>query len=56
MIICVCNKISQTEIEEITKPNTEFEDLQIDLGIATQCGRCETLARIIWQNARDIST
>jgi bacterioferritin-associated ferredoxin len=25
-----------------------FDDIQLELGVATQCGQCETCARSLW--------
>ena len=26
----------------------DFDDIQMELGVATQCGRCESCARSVW--------
>jgi bacterioferritin-associated ferredoxin len=45
MIVCVCHRISDKEITLHASEGKSFEDIQIDLGVATQCGRCEDCAR-----------
>jgi bacterioferritin-associated ferredoxin len=45
MIVCVCHRVSDKEIHQHASEGKSFEDIQIDLGVATQCGRCEDCAR-----------
>ena len=45
MIICVCRRISDREIARHVRAGMGFEDIQFELGVATQCGRCEGSAR-----------
>jgi bacterioferritin-associated ferredoxin len=45
MIVCVCHRVSDKEIHHHASEGKSFEDIQIDLGVATQCGRCEDCAR-----------
>lgn len=45
MIVCVCNKVSDKAIRACVSAGLTFDDMQIDLGIATQCGQCECHAR-----------
>ena len=45
MIVCVCHRVSDKAIAEHASEGKGFEDIQIDLGVATQCGRCEDCAR-----------
>jgi len=45
MIVCVCHRVSDKVIQEHALEGKSFEDIQIDLGVATQCGRCEDCAR-----------
>ena len=47
MIVCVCHRVSDKTIAEHASEGKGFEDIQIDLGVATQCGRCEDCARDI---------
>ena len=41
MIVCICRNISDKEITRRVQDGAQFDDLQIDLGIATCCGCCE---------------
>ena len=45
MIVCVCNRVSDREIARHAHAGMNFEDIQFELGVATQCGRCEGCAR-----------
>ena len=45
MIVCVCNRVSDREIARHARAGMSFDDIQFELGVATQCGRCENCAR-----------
>ena len=45
MIVCVCNRISDREITRHARAGMSFDDLQLELGVATCCGSCESCAR-----------
>lgn len=45
MIICVCRRISDREIARHARAGMGFDDIQFELGVATQCGKCEGFAR-----------
>jgi bacterioferritin-associated ferredoxin len=45
MIVCVCNRISDREIARHVHAGMDFSDIQLELGVATQCGQCESCAR-----------
>ena len=47
MIVCVCRRVSDKEIALHASEGKGFDDIQFDLGVATQCGRCEDCARDI---------
>ena len=47
MIVCVCRRVSDKEIVHHASEGKGFDDIQFDLGVATQCGRCEDCARNI---------
>lgn len=41
MYICICNAITDSQIKEaVANGATTLADLQFDLGVATNCGRC----------------
>ena len=45
MIVCVCNRISDREINRhVQQGCMSFDDLQMDTGVATCCGCCSDLA------------
>jgi bacterioferritin-associated ferredoxin len=45
MIVCVCHGVSDREIARHARAGMSFDDIQFELGVATQCGRCECCAR-----------
>jgi bacterioferritin-associated ferredoxin len=45
MIVCVCNRVSDREIARHARAGMNFNDIQLELGVATECGRCEGCAR-----------
>ena len=45
MIVCVCNRVSDREIARHVEQGLDFSDIQLELGVATQCGQCESCAR-----------
>ncbi|HEY1102126.1 MAG TPA: (2Fe-2S)-binding protein [Burkholderiaceae bacterium] len=45
MIICVCRRVSDRDIVRHAKAGMGFDDIQFELGVATQCGQCESCAR-----------
>ena len=49
MIICVCHRVSDRTIRQCARQGMAFDDLQLELGVATQCGKCESCARAVWQ-------
>ena len=47
MIVCVCHRISDRDIARNVRSGMDFDDIQLELGVATQCGQCEGCARDI---------
>lgn len=45
MIVCVCRRVSDREIARQARAGMSFDDIQFELGVATQCGQCEGCAR-----------
>ena len=45
MIVCVCRRVSDREIARHARAGMGFDDIQFELGVATQCGQCEGCAR-----------
>ncbi len=59
MIVCVCKNISDKAISAKVHEGLSFDDIQFELGVATQCGKCEECARNIVNlrsSAREFST
>lgn len=48
MIVCVCHRISDQTIARAARSGMAFDDVQLEYGVATQCGKCETCARAVW--------
>lgn len=49
MIVCVCRRVSDREIARHAHAGMGFDEIQSELGVATQCGRCECTARSLVQ-------
>lgn len=47
MIVCVCHRVSDREIARHAHAGMSFDDIQFELGVATQCGCCESAARTV---------
>lgn len=45
MIVCVCHRVSDREIARHARAGMGFDEIQFELGVATQCGQCEGCAR-----------
>jgi bacterioferritin-associated ferredoxin len=45
MIVCVCRRVSDREIARHARAGMSFDEIQFELGVATQCGQCEDCAR-----------
>ena len=45
MIVCVCRRVSDREIARHVRAGMTFDEVQLELGVATQCGQCESCAR-----------
>jgi bacterioferritin-associated ferredoxin len=46
MIVCICHRVSDRDIASAIHAGClSFEDLQVDLGVATACGGCGDCAR-----------
>ena len=58
MIVCICHQISDRDISRQVHAGRDFSDIQLELGVATQCGRCEGCARelVVRCQARDGAT
>ncbi len=46
MIVCVCNNVSEREIEQAVQLGIRtMTQLRRDLGVATCCGKCHSCAK-----------
>ena len=48
MIVCVCRRVSDREIARHARAGMGFDEIQFELGVATQCGQCEGCAREVF--------
>ena len=54
MIVCVCRRVSDHEIRRAASEGAvSLECLQIELGVAMQCGRCADCAQRVLFEARE---
>lgn len=52
MIVCLCNRISDRDIEQAVRNGTRcFELLQDDTRVASCCGCCHDCAREVFETA-----
>ncbi len=56
MIVCVCHRISHREIERHALACDNFDELQLNTGVATGCGRCGDCARSVFDEVRQVPT
>ena len=53
MIVCVCQRVSDRDIERHAHNGcSSFDELQLDSGVASCCGRCTDCARSVFEAAR----
>lgn len=53
MIVCVCQRVSDRDIERHAHNGCgSFDELQLDSGVASCCGRCTDCARSVFEAAR----
>ena len=52
MIVCICHRISDRDIARQAQLGQSFDDMQMQLGVATQCGQCEGCARDVIARCR----
>lgn len=53
MIVCVCRRVSDRDIERHVRNGCEtFDELQMDSGVASCCGQCTDCARDTFESAR----
>jgi bacterioferritin-associated ferredoxin len=46
MIVCICHRVSDRDIARAARDGCpSFDDLQIDTGVGTCCGKCHDSAR-----------
>lgn len=55
MYICICKGITDTQIRDAVANSSHknFGQLKTELGLASQCGKCATLAEDVYQQSLD---
>jgi bacterioferritin-associated ferredoxin len=52
MIVCVCHRVSDRDIRHHAAQGcVSFDAIQMETGVATCCGRCESCAREVLDDA-----
>jgi bacterioferritin-associated ferredoxin len=52
MIVCICQRVSDRDIVRVVREGaSSFEDLQIETGVASRCGCCQSCAREVFDKA-----
>jgi bacterioferritin-associated ferredoxin len=53
MIVCVCRRVSDRDIQRQAQAGcSNFDELQMETGVATCCGRCTDCARDVFGRAQ----
>lgn len=53
MIVCVCHRVSDRDIDQAVRSGTHSFDLLLDdTRVASRCGRCHDCAREVFDAAR----
>lgn len=56
MIVCLCHRISERDIERVARKGCEsFEALQAQTCVATRCGTCHEVAQDTFERARGLA-
>ncbi|MEY4564866.1 MAG: (2Fe-2S)-binding protein [Pseudomonadota bacterium] len=52
MIVCVCQRVSDRDIQRHVRNGvTSFDELQMETGVSSCCGRCADCARDTFETA-----
>ena len=46
MIVCICRRVSDRDIARAAHQGRSFDEIQMELGVATLCGRCAECATV----------
>ena len=53
MYICICNAITEREVRDCARRGCgTLDELQVELGVGTCCGRCRAVAKEILDETR----
>ena len=55
MIVCICHRISDRELARHAGAGMNFDSIQLETGVATRCGQCESRARDVVARGLDTS-
>ncbi len=56
MIVCICNNISSTVLDDYRSSGRSLEDLRQDYGLASTCGQCLATAEGIMSKPTNFSS
>ena len=48
---CVCRRVYDRELARHARAAMDFDNIQFETGVATQCGQCEGCAARSWRHA-----
>jgi bacterioferritin-associated ferredoxin len=53
MYVCICNAITERDVRECARRGCcSLDELSVELGVGTNCGRCRLVAKEILDEAR----
>lgn len=52
MYVCICRQITDHQIRELCRNGAGLQELRASLGVASECGRCGSLASSIVNECR----
>jgi bacterioferritin-associated ferredoxin len=53
MYVCLCNAVTERDVRECVRRGCgSLDELQVELGVGTCCGRCRPVAKEILDEAR----
>jgi bacterioferritin-associated ferredoxin len=57
MIVCICRRVSDRDIKRHAESGVAtFDELQMESGVSTCCGRCSDCAREVFDTAHSMQS
>ncbi|RZT98028.1 (2Fe-2S)-binding protein [Rivibacter subsaxonicus] len=50
MIVCICRRVSDRDIARHAPACGDFDELQMETGVSTSCGRCRDCAQALFEH------